>query len=446
MEIIKNKSLKSFYVVAKFQKTKNKIFHEIYEDASNLETTIFFEDKAKLTIEKLSEKIEIFLTEAKRNYEIDARSFVADKIDEKKVIELFIEQNILINGKIFNKKTIDQKVIRNHKIITSEFKISDFHETILFATQMNSARYFQDMPANLCTTDFLTNELEKMFSESRKVKVQILDKKNLEKLGMNLVLAVNSGSKQEAKVIVAEYNNNPTSRKKIAIIGKGIIFDTGGYDLKRLKNMSGMKYDMSGAIIAAHILDTVDKLKLKVNVSIVLPITDNLVDSNAILPESIVKSMSGKSIEIANTDAEGRLILADGLTYASTKLKASLLIDISTLTGSVVYALGSFYTGVWSSSNRNWNLIEDVANKSREKVWRMPLDKRYINSLAKNTFADTQSCSNVDYSDCNIAAAWLQTFTDNKEYIHIDIAGTADIKEKGKSPMIKTIVEFIKKY
>ena len=446
MEIIKNKTPNAFCVVAKFQKAKNKSSYEIYEDSSNLETTIFFDDKSKLTLEKLSEKIDFFFKHAKRDYEIDASSFVTDKINEKKIIELFIEQNILVNGKNFNKKTVDQKIIQNHKIITSEFQASDFHEVILLATQMNSARYFQDMPANLCTIDFLTNELENMFSNSRKVKVQILNKKNLEKLGMNLVLAVNSGSKQEAKVVIAEYNNNPTSRKKIAIIGKGIIFDTGGYDIKRLKNMSGMKYDMSGAIIAAHILDTIDKLKLKVNVSIVLPITDNLVDSNGILPESIVKSMSGKTIEIANTDAEGRLILADGLTYASIKLKASLLIDISTLTGSVVYALGSFYTGVWSSSNRNWNLIEDAANKSSEKVWRMPLDKQYISSLSKNTFADIQSCSNVEYSDCNIAAAWLQTFTDNKEYIHIDIAGTADIKEKGKSPMIKTVVEFIKNY
>ena len=442
MEIIKNRNNDTFYCNAKFQKTKP----QVSEDAFKMEATIFLGDKSELTLEKLSKIIETFFVKAKRSYEIDANTFVTNKIEEIDIIKLFIEQNLLVNGKVFSKKTVDKKTIYKHKIISDKFLIEDFAETILLATQMNSARYFQDMPANLCTTDFLTNEIENIFSKSRKVKMQILNKQDLEKLGMNLVLAVNAGSKQDAKVIVCEYNNNLASRKKIAIVGKGIIFDTGGYDLKRGKNMAGMKYDMSGAIIAAHILDAIDKLKLKVNVSIVLPITDNLVDANATLPESIVKSMNGKTVEIANTDAEGRLILADGLTYASTKLKANLLIDISTLTGSVVYALGSVYTGIWSSSNKNWNLIEEVAKKSGEKVWRMPLDDSYIESLSKNTFADIQSCSNVDYSDCNIAASWLHSFADNKEYLHIDIAGTADVKEKGKSPMIKTLVEFIKNY
>jgi leucyl aminopeptidase len=342
MEIIKNRNNDTFYCNAKFQKTKP----QVSEDAFKMEATIFLGDKSELTLEKLSKIIETFFVKAKRSYEIDVNTFVTNTIEEIDIIKLFIEQNLLVNGKVFSKKTIDKKTIYKHKIISDKFLIEDFAETILLATQMNSARYFQDMPANLCTTDFLTNEIENIFSKSRKVKMQILNKQDLEKLGMNLVLAVNAGSKQDAKVIVCEYNNNLASRKKIAIVGKGIIFDTGGYDLKRGKNMAGMKYDMSGAIIAAHILDAIDKLKLKVNVSIVLPITDNLVDANATLPESIVKSMNGKTVEIANTDAEGRLILADGLTYASTKLKANLLIDISTLTGSVVYALGSVYTGI----------------------------------------------------------------------------------------------------
>ncbi len=442
MEIIKNRTNTAFYCSAKFQKTKNLVL----DDASKMEATISIGEKTELTLEKLAKAMEDFFTNAGRSYEIDASTFVTKKIEEKDVVNLFIEQDILVNGKKFTKKTTDEKTTYKHKIISNAFSIDDFHETILLATQMNSARYFQNMPANLCTTDFLTSEIEKIFSNSRKVKTTILNKSDIEKIGMNLVLSVNAGSKQGARVVVCEYNNNPLSRKKIAIVGKGIIFDTGGYDLKLGKGMLGMKYDMSGAIIAAHILEAVDKLKLKVNVSIVLPITDNLVDSNATLPESIIKSMSGRTVEIANTDAEGRLILADGITYSVTKLKAGLIMDISTLTGSVVSALGHLYTGVWSSSNKNWNLMEEAASKSNEKIWRMPLDERYIESLSKNTFADTLSCSNVEYSDCNIAASWLYSFVENKEYVHIDIAGTADIKEKAKSPMIKTVVEFIKNY
>ncbi len=444
MKIIKSKSNKKFVLIAEFN--NENAFGQIIENASNSISTIFLGKKSEFTVNKLSKVIEILFLNSKRSYEIMVSSFQTNIIKEEEVVRQFIEQNILINGKKFSKKTCDKKIKQTYSVISKKMIISDFSETILLATQMSFVRYFQNMPANLCTIDFLTNELKGIFSNSKKVKTNILTKNDLEKLGMNLILSVNEGSKQNAKVIVCEYNNNPSSKKKIAIIGKGIIFDSGGYDLKRGKNMLGMKYDMSGAVVAAYILDTIDKLNLKTNVSIVLPITDNLVDSNATLPESIITSMSGKTVEIANTDAEGRLILADGLTYASRELKASLLIDISTLTGSVIYALGHLYTGVWSSTDKNWNLIEKSAKHSNEKVWRMPLDSDYDESLSKKTFADVASCSNTEYSDCNIAASWLYSFADNKEYIHFDIAGTADINENGKSPMIKTIVEFVKNY
>ncbi len=375
MDIIKSKSNQNFVLIAKFN--NKEAFGKIIEDASKLETTIFLGNKSELTLSILSKIIELFFVNSKRSYEIMVDSFETQKINQKEIIKLFIEQNILVNGRNFSEKTEDKKTIFVNDIISDNFVISDFSETIILATQMSCVRYLQNMPANLCTIDFLSNELEKLFSNSIKVKTKILTKIELEKLGMNLILSVNAGSNKSVKVIVCEYNNNPNSQKKIAIVGKGIIFDTGGYDLKREKQMLGMKYDMSGAVIAAYILDAVDKLNLKTNVSIILPITDNLVDSNGTLPESIITSMSGKTVEIANTDAEGRLILADGLTYASKKLDSTLLIDISTLTGSVVYALGHLYTGVWSSSNKNWNLIEKSAKKSNEKVWRMPLDSEY---------------------------------------------------------------------
>ncbi|MGL5205449.1 MAG: M17 family metallopeptidase [Metamycoplasmataceae bacterium] len=444
MKIIKSKSKDSFLLSAIFNEDDNKFFGQIIENASSLNTTINLSSKLNLTFEKLSNIIEKFLNEAKRNYEINIESFINEKITDVDVIKIFIEKDIL-NKNEFSNKTIDKKEQYNHNIISEKFTISDFSETILLATQMASTRYYQDMPPNICTINFLSNELEKMFKNSKNIKTTILNEGDLKKLGMNLILSVNAGSYQKAKVVVCEYQNNSTTNDKIAIVGKGIIFDSGGYDLKTGKWMLGMKYDMSGAVIAAHILNSIDKLGLKTNVSIVLPLTDNLMDSKATLPESIIKSMDGRTVEIANTDAEGRLILADGITYASRKLNANLIMDISTLTGSVLYALGHLYTGVWSSSDKNWNLLEISAKKANEKIWRMPLNEEYIESLSKNTFADTTSCSNTEYSDCNIAASWLYSFVEkSKDYIHFDIAGTADIKEKAKSPMIKTIVEFIK--
>ncbi|MGL5591964.1 MAG: M17 family metallopeptidase [Metamycoplasmataceae bacterium] len=444
MEIMKTKSSNLFLLSAIFQEDDTKVVGQIIEDASSLKTTINLGSKLNLTIDELNNIIEEFIEEAKRDYEIDVESFITEKITDIDVIKVFIEVDILKRHE-FSIKTLDKKKQYNFNIISSKFTISDFSETILLANQMASTRYYQDMPPNICTINFLANELENMFKDSKNIKTTILNEEDLKKLGMNLILSVNAGSFQKAKVVVCEYINNTSSNDKIAIVGKGIIFDSGGYDLKTGKWMLGMKYDMSGAVIAAHILNSIAKLQLKTNVSIVLPLTDNLIDSKATLPESIIKSMDGRTVEIANTDAEGRLILADGITYASKKLNANLIIDISTLTGSVLSALGHLYTGVWSSSDENWNLLEKVSKESNEKIWRMPLNEKYIETLSKNTFADTMSCSNKEYSDCNIAASWLYSFVDkSKDYIHFDIAGTADINGKAKSPMIKTIVEFIK--
>lgn len=446
MKIYKTKSKINFHLIAKFTKDNNIPFGKIIEDASRWEATIYLGDKLDLTISKLSKVIYNFFIGASREYEIHVNSFIAKDINEEQIMNLFIEQDILANGKMFSKKSTTKKKKQNHILVSKNYTIDNFKETILLSNQMLSIRFFQDMPANLCTIDYLTNEFRKLFSKSSKIKTKILNKTELKKMGMNLILSVNEGSSQDAKVVVAEYNNNPSSKKKIVIAGKGIIFDTGGYDLKRGKNILGMKYDMSGAAITAFILDTVDKLNLKVNVAIIIPITDNLVDSTATLPGAVLSSMSGKSVEITNTDAEGRLILADAITYASKIMKGSLLIDISTLTGSVVYALGNLYTGVWSTNDKNWNLLNQASKKSNEKIWRMPLDVDYIENVSKNNIADMSSCSTTEYSDCNIAASWLNYFADKKDYIHIDIAGTADLKEKGQSPMLKTIIEFIKKY
>ncbi|MGL5204749.1 MAG: M17 family metallopeptidase [Metamycoplasmataceae bacterium] len=444
MKIIKTKSNNSFLLSAIFTENNTTIQGQTTEDASLLNTTINLGRKCDLTIEKFSDIIEKFIHDAERNYDIDIDTFVTEKITNIDAIKILLEK-FIINETILSYKTINKKVHYEHNIISQEFTISDFSETILLATQMASVKYYQDMPPNICTIDFLTKELEKIFKDSKLIKTKILNKDELKELGMNLILSVNAGSHQSAKVIVCEYINNPTSNDKIAIVGKGIIFDSGGYDLKTGKWMTGMKYDMSGAVIAAHILNVIDRLGLTSNVSIVLPLTDNLVDSNATLPESIVKSMNGRTVEIVNTDAEGRLILADGITYASKYLKANLIIDISTLTGSILSALGHLYTGVWSSSEANWDLLEMAAKKANEKVWRMPLNEKYIESLSNETFADIKSCSNTEYSDCNIAASWLYSFVEkSKEYMHFDIAGTADIKGHGKSPMLKTIVEFIK--
>ena len=180
----------------------------------------------------------------------------------------------------------------------------------------------------------------------------------------------------------------------------------------------------------------------KKNISCVIPVTDNMIDAAAQLPETILTSMSGKTVEVVNTDAEGRLILADAITYAAKKLNSSLIIDLATLTGTVIYALGK-YTGAWSSKDQNWTILEKAAKNQNELIWRMPLNDIFLNSLYKNTHADILSCSDTDKPDSNIAAAWLNLFASGKDYIHLDIAGSADEKSFGKAPMFKTLINFV---
>lgn len=397
--------------------------------------------KNGLTKNNIQKAFKVICSSKEREYQIDAKKFTSNEITEEEIIKIFIYINEEINGKHFSLKS-EQKKSPQHVIVTN-INPSNFYEDELIASQLSEIKFLQDMPSNILTINRMTETIEKISNLNKNLKMKILNHVDLKKLGMNLILGVNQGSKEKTKVLVLEYKGNKKSNEIVSLVGKGIIFDTGGYNLKTGKHMLNMKYDMSGAAICAITIDTIAKLNLNINVSAVIPLTDNAVNEFAQVPETILTSMSGKTVEIANTDAEGRLILADGITYAAKELNSSLIIDIATLTGTVVYALGK-YTGVWSTSNKNWSLFEKSAKLANEKVWRMPLDNEYIEHLSKETFADTLSCSLSEYPDSNIAAAWLNEFALGKDYIHLDIAGSAEWNGKGRAPMLKTLIYFLK--
>lgn len=257
---------------------------------------------------------------------------------------------------------------------------------------------------------------------------------------MGLMLAVNSGSSYEPRVLIAEYNGNPESKEKYVYVGKGITFDTGGYNTKGYY-MDGMKFDMSGSVIVAYAVKAIAQLKLKANVAAIMMITDNAIDTHPTMPESVIKSMSGLTVEITDTDAEGRLVLADGLYYGASKLNASLLIDAATLTGSMERALGKTYSGIWSTSEQRWEDFDKAAKIAHEKVWRMPLHDDYDKPNKESKVADLNNYNNSEKSDCNTAAMFLKHFTNNVDYIHCDIAGTADNKGLGLGILVSTFVE-----
>ena len=258
---------------------------------------------------------------------------------------------------------------------------------------------------------------------------------------MDLLLSVNKGSVYEPRVVIIEYKGDPKSSEKTVYVGKGITFDSGGYSLKPPKFMLGMKYDMSGSAIVASAMKAIAQLKPKKNISAIMCITDNRINGDASLPDSVYTSMSGKTVEVNNTDAEGRLVLADGLYYGATILKASRLVDVATLTGAIVRTLGETYTGIWATTDKAWEDIKKASKIQHELIWRMPFDEEYEEFMKGSVVADLK---NTDYTgnagSCS-AAMFLREFTNNVEYIHCDVAGTNDINEKPMFAMVKTLIE-----
>lgn len=445
-QILTFKPSKTFLIKATFKEEKKLSFEKenyIYDNPIKEESLIYLGSKNELKINKIENAfLSIFLNK-KRDYAIDIQSFLNNNIDEKQIIELFIYLWTSIYGKKLDLKTSKEKLNKTFLIVSKDIK-NDFDEVIFIANQIAETKYLQNLPPNILDINTFIKTIKKIDSENKNIKLKLLSKIDLKKLNMNLILSVNQGSKQKVHVAILEYKGQPSSKEKITFVGKGITFDSGGYNLKTPgKYMLDMKFDMSGAAIALMLVDTISKLKIKKNVSCVIPLTDNMIDSLAQTPESIWTSMSGKSVEITNTDAEGRLILADSITYAAKELNSSLIISLATLTGTIIYALGT-YTGVWSTCSNNWTLLEKSANNKKEKVWRMPLDELYLEGLDQNTFADTHSCSNTNRPDSNIAAIWLKQFALDKSFIHLDIAGAADKDSMGQAPMFKTLIEFVK--
>ncbi|MBQ5500797.1 MAG: leucyl aminopeptidase, partial [Mycoplasmataceae bacterium] len=242
---------------------------------------------------------------------------------------------------------------------------------------------------------------------------------------------------------IAEGKDKPTT----ALVGKGVCFDSGGYDLKPAPHMRWMKFDMSGAATVMGTVLALAKNKVKTNVVALGAMVANEIGPNAQHPDDIWQSYSGKYVEIDNTDAEGRLIMADAIAYAVKDLKEELkvnrLIDISTLTGAMIYALGDTFTGVWCTKDNSWQKYELAAKEAGELVWRMPFHKDFLDML-KSDIADISNSVSKPQGGSSRAAEFLKFFTDGIDYIHLDVAGTTDRNNKGQASMLRSMYNFVK--
>ncbi|MGD8854612.1 MAG: leucyl aminopeptidase, partial [Gammaproteobacteria bacterium] len=293
---------------------------------------------------------------------------------------------------------------------------------IAVANGVDLARVLGNRPGNLCTPSDLATQARELRELHKALRIEVLERKDMEKLGMGALLSVARGSRQPPKLIVIRYAGGEKNEKPVVLVGKGVTFDSGGISLKPGQAMDEMKFDMCGAASVFGAMSAAAELELPINLIGVVPATENLPDGDASKPGDVVTSMSGQTIEILNTDAEGRLILCDALTYAK-KFDPHVVVDIATLTGACVVALGKHASGLLSNDQDLANQLLSAGQTSGDRAWQLPLWDEYDEQL-KTNFADMANIGGRDAGTIT-AACFLGRFTRDYRWAHIDIAGTA---------------------
>ena len=324
-------------------------------------------------------------------------------------------------------KQCDDKVsLQTLKIIVSDankpLAEAGLQQGVSIAQGIALAKQLADLPGNICTPTYLAEQALVLAGQHDSLTCEILEEVDMEALGMGAFLSVSRGSRQPAKLICLEYQGSDTHTKPIVLVGKGLTFDAGGISLKQSAGMDEMKYDMCGGASVLGIIRAASLLNLKLNIVGLIPSSENLPDGAANKPGDILTSMAGKTIEVLNTDAEGRLILCDTLTYAK-KYEPEVVIDMATLTGACIVALGRVPSGLFGNDDK---LCEDLLGASEtacDLLWRMPIWEEYQEQL-KSNFADLANIGGPDGGSIT-AAVFLSKFTEKYRWAHIDIAGTA---------------------
>ncbi len=422
-------------------------------------------EKTKLTHETFRQSAAALIKEARASKMeevfVGFDNITSGKKDLAKYIQAFVE-GLYLSGYTFdelksvNGKKEDKKTLQIHLVSKSakdKSLVSAFQQAVIVAEATNFAKRLGDMPGNMMTPTILADSAIKAAAGTG-LKVTAWDKKRIEKEKMGGLLGVSQGSDQEPRFIIMEYNGGAKSEKPLAFVGKGLTFDCGGVSIKPSAKMEEMKYDMCGGAAVIGTMLAIARLKLKVNVVAYVPATENMVNGRATKPGDVHVARNGKSFEINNTDAEGRLILADGLCYASEQ-KPKFIIDTATLTGAMAVALGNVHTGYFTKNSALKNKIEKAAAESGELVWNMPLVDHHARDM-KGTYADLSNMSYSGGAGSATAAAFLEQFVDSDiPWAHFDIAGTAwacgnrlnYCTAKGATGvMVRTFLEIVKQY
>lgn len=400
-----------------------------------------------------------------KELKLDAADIVLPAFKNKSLTEAYVLE-CLVEGLLISEYSFDDYKSKSSKkgktkeVAINISNLSDLKsakaslaKAMVIAEQVNFARRLGDTPGNLMTPTILAKEAQDA-AKGTGVKVTIWDKARIKKEKMGGLLGVSLGSDQDPRFIIMEYKGGKASDKPICLVGKGLTFDAGGISIKPAAGMDEMKYDMCGSTAVIAGILAIAKLKLKVNVTTLVPSTENLLGGSANKPGDILTFRNGKTAEVLNTDAEGRLILADALCYAS-ELKPKLIADAATLTGAMVVALGNSHTGFFTKDDKLASTIDEAGKVSEEPLWRMPLTSEHLDDV-KGTFADLSNIGATRGAGSATAAAFLAEFVEEGiPYAHFDIAGTAwncgnrreYLPKKGATGvLVRTFVELASKY
>lgn len=382
-------------------------------------------------------------------------SFTNEEIAEDDVAYVSAE-GITLGSYVFNdykttsnEKDFELKTVQYLSEQPSEELNAAFEVGRVYGESVNEARTLVNTPGNILTATAMA-DYAKRLAEQYGFEIEVLGKAEMEELGMGAILAVNQGSVEEPRLIVLKYQAQDEWKDVVGLVGKGITFDTGGYSLKTKTGIVGMKGDMGGAAAVLGAMRIIGELRPSKNVMAVIASTDNMISGNAFKPDDVITSLSGKTIEILNTDAEGRLVLADAVTYAK-QLGADYLVDVATLTGGVITALGFDKTGALTNDEAFFETFMEASVETGEFVWRLPLTDRDKKRIRKSDVADLNNSPGGD-GHMIFGGGFVGEFAEDTPWIHLDIAGTSgassahDLGPKGGTGvMVRTLATLVER-